>query len=279
MNVRPPVLPNAPSAYDPRVFDSLLNELRLYFERVRAYDPATSTTVPDTLLGADNTVTPGGDVGAYAGEGSTGGNAIVEGGEGLSGDGGYISLTGGLGAAAGGAVTVSGGAGSAGDGGAAIVQGGNSLGGDGNGGQILLQAGDGDGTGSGGELLLLAGNGGAGGAGALLSAAAGNAGTGSGLDGGSVEIAAGDADGAGVGGDVRLAPGDGTPAGNVVLNNSGAALATNAQGGFTMLPTCAGTPTGVPGTVPVGCAPIVVDTSGELIWVYIGGAWKSATLA
>jgi hypothetical protein len=67
-----------------------------------------------------------------------------------------------------------------------------------------------------------------------------------------------------------------TTAGSVVPGT--AALATTATDGFTYLPTCAGTPTGVPSTF-TGRAPAVVDTTGSKLWVYIGGAWKSATLA
>jgi hypothetical protein len=67
-----------------------------------------------------------------------------------------------------------------------------------------------------------------------------------------------------------------TTAGSVVPGT--AALATTATDGFGYLPTCAGTPTGVPTTF-TGRAPAVVDTTGSKLWVYIGGAWKSATLA
>ncbi len=65
---------------------------------------------------------------------------------------------------------------------------------------------------------------------------------------------------------------------NAVMNASGSALATSATGGFTYLPTCAGTPTGTP-TSFTGCAPMVVDTTGSKLWVRIGGTWKSTALA
>jgi hypothetical protein len=63
------------------------------------------------------------------------------------------------------------------------------------------------------------------------------------------------------------------------LNGSGAALSTSAIGGFTCLPTCAGTPTGTPASVPTGCVAMVVDTTNDKFYLYIGGAWKSVTLA
>jgi hypothetical protein len=56
-----------------------------------------------------------------------------------------------------------------------------------------------------------------------------------------------------------------------------AALATNATDGFLYVPTCAGTPTGVP-TARTGRSPLVVDTTNSKFYAYIGGAWKSATL-
>lgn len=61
-------------------------------------------------------------------------------------------------------------------------------------------------------------------------------------------------------------------AGNVVL--SPAALATTATDGFTYLPTCAGTPTGVP-TAKAGTAAMVYDTTGKHLWIYNGSAWES----
>lgn len=61
--------------------------------------------------------------------------------------------------------------------------------------------------------------------------------------------------------------------GNVVCGgNNGAALATTATNGFIYLPTCAGTPTGVP-TAYTGRSPMVYDTSANKIWVY-NGSWR-----
>jgi hypothetical protein len=56
-----------------------------------------------------------------------------------------------------------------------------------------------------------------------------------------------------------------------------AAIATNATNGFLYIPTCAGTPTGVP-TSKTGLAPIVYDTTNNKLCIYNGG-WKSVTLA
>lgn len=63
--------------------------------------------------------------------------------------------------------------------------------------------------------------------------------------------------------------------GNVVIGNQ--ALATTATGGFLYVPTCAGSPTGVP-TAYSGRAAIVYDTTNNRLCVYNGG-WKTVTLA
>ena len=67
--------------------------------------------------------------------------------------------------------------------------------------------------------------------------------------------------------------------GNVVLNGTGAALLTTATSGFPFIPTCAGTPTGVPGSIPTGTVPMVFDTTGVKLWIYTGGTWKGVTVA
>jgi hypothetical protein len=61
-------------------------------------------------------------------------------------------------------------------------------------------------------------------------------------------------------------------AGNIVLGTQ-AALATNATDGFTYIPTCAGTPTGVP-TAYTGKVAMVYDTTNNKFYIY-NGAWKS----
>lgn len=65
--------------------------------------------------------------------------------------------------------------------------------------------------------------------------------------------------------------------GSVAFND--AALAANATVGFVMLPSCAGTPTGVPADIPTGQCPAVIDSSANRIWIYVGGAWKYAALS
>jgi hypothetical protein len=65
-----------------------------------------------------------------------------------------------------------------------------------------------------------------------------------------------------------------TSTGNVVAGGS-VALATTATDGFLYVPTCAGTPTGVPTTI-TGMAPIVVNTTNNKLYFYSGGAWRDA---
>lgn len=55
----------------------------------------------------------------------------------------------------------------------------------------------------------------------------------------------------------------------------GGALATSATNGFFYVPTCAGTPTGVP-TTKTGFAPVVVNTTNNKLYFYSGGAWRDA---
>jgi hypothetical protein len=61
---------------------------------------------------------------------------------------------------------------------------------------------------------------------------------------------------------------------NIVAGAS-VALATTATNGFLYVPTCAGTPTGVP-TAITGMAPIVVNTTNNKLYFYSGGAWRDA---
>jgi hypothetical protein len=63
-----------------------------------------------------------------------------------------------------------------------------------------------------------------------------------------------------------------TDAGNLQLGT--ASLATNATNGFPYIPTCAGTPTGTP-TAITGYAPMVVDSTNNKLYVYVGGAWQA----
>lgn len=62
--------------------------------------------------------------------------------------------------------------------------------------------------------------------------------------------------------------------GSVAFND--AALATNATVGFMMIPSCAGTPTGVPADIPTGQIPLVWDSTNLKLYAYTGGAWKAS---
>lgn len=59
---------------------------------------------------------------------------------------------------------------------------------------------------------------------------------------------------------------------NIVVNGSGAAVATDAANGFLYIPTCAGTPTGTP-TAFTGRIAMVYDTTNHQFWFYDSG-WK-----
>lgn len=62
--------------------------------------------------------------------------------------------------------------------------------------------------------------------------------------------------------------------GNIVAGAE-AALATNATDGFLYIPTCAGTPTGVP-TAYTGKVAMIYDTTNNKFYIY-NGAWKGGT--
>lgn len=62
---------------------------------------------------------------------------------------------------------------------------------------------------------------------------------------------------------------------SVVVGDNTAALATTATDGFLYVPTCAGTPTGVP-TAQTGTVPIVVDTTNNKMYFYCNAAWRDA---
>ena len=61
--------------------------------------------------------------------------------------------------------------------------------------------------------------------------------------------------------------------GNVAVNSS--EIATDATTGFIYVPTCAGTPTGIP-TAYVGRSPIVVDSTNNKLYFYSGGEWRNS---
>ena len=69
-----------------------------------------------------------------------------------------------------------------------------------------------------------------------------------------------------------------TTRGNVIVGGAdvgAAALPTTATDAFLYVPTCAGTPTGVP-TSYTGRAPIVINSTNNKLYFYSGGAWRDA---
>lgn len=55
-------------------------------------------------------------------------------------------------------------------------------------------------------------------------------------------------------------------------------LTTSSTSGFAYLPTISGQPTGTP-DASTGYSPMVVDSLNSKLWIYLGGVWKSTTLA
>lgn len=210
----------------------------------------------------------GGGLVMQAGVGeAVGGNCVGLGGDGgAAGDGGNVAFqagTGGTTSGAGGTATLAGGnAGGAGAGGGVDIVGGQGVGSAG--GSIVINGGTSD-TGAGGSISITA----------ATSVGGVN------VAGGSVAIDAGAGRGTENGGNITLtagAKGASSAAGNVVLNGTGTDLATNATGGFVTIPTCNGTPTGVPAGVIAGNVAMVFDRANSLLYIYDGG-WVSATFA
>lgn len=63
------------------------------------------------------------------------------------------------------------------------------------------------------------------------------------------------------------------PGGSVRVGT--AALPTTATDGFLYIPTCPGTPSGVP-TAITGLAPLVINSTNNKLYFYSGGAWRDA---
>jgi hypothetical protein len=55
--------------------------------------------------------------------------------------------------------------------------------------------------------------------------------------------------------------------------STGAALTTTAIVGFPIIPSCAGTPTGVPTNAGTGKVPMIYDTTANKVWFY-NGSWR-----
>jgi len=264
--------------------------------------------------GAGNSLTLNGGT---AGTSSAGGGVTITGGAGLSTSaGGAISITsgtsGGTAGAVSGAVTIASGAGLV-NGGAGSI---SILGGDtannattaaititsgpSSGqfttGAVNIKSADGTGVGASGVLTLRTG---AAGASNATSSGAMTLGSGNGPAAtGAVSLVTGNSS-AGTAGNITVSPGTGTTAGGSIIFRTAAtttlatrmtispagnvsvgipSLATTATDGFVYIPTTTGTPTGVP-TAITGFAPMQVDTGGTKLWIYIGAAWKSVTLA
>lgn len=68
--------------------------------------------------------------------------------------------------------------------------------------------------------------------------------------------------------------------GNVVLNGSGAALATTTTTGFLCITSCAGIPSGAPttGAIPTATVPMIVDSSNNRLYLRVGSTWRYAAL-
>lgn len=65
-----------------------------------------------------------------------------------------------------------------------------------------------------------------------------------------------------------------TAAGNVVVGNQASALGTTVTDGFLYIPSCAGTPTGVP-TTYTGSIPLIYDSTNFILYAYAGGSWRA----
>jgi hypothetical protein len=66
--------------------------------------------------------------------------------------------------------------------------------------------------------------------------------------------------------------------GNTIIGPGTSSIATSATQGFLYVPIMSGTPSGAPGSYG-GHVPLVVDSTGSKLWVYVNSTWKSATLA
>ena len=199
--------------------------------------------------GAANGTAAGAPLFLYAGEagatGTFGGTAILTGGTGgaTSGAGGDASVAGGFSPnGKGGGVSIEGGQGAT-DGAAVTIAGGNGT------------------AGNPGEVSL-----------------AGGSTSGTNKTGARVYGLSGDGTGTGNGGDILWTSGGALGSGargNIVLNGGGgAALPTTARGGFVLVPSCAGTPTGVPAAIFNGTIPVVFDTAEVALWAYTGTSWR-----
>lgn len=64
--------------------------------------------------------------------------------------------------------------------------------------------------------------------------------------------------------------------GDFYTRSTGSELATSATDGFAHIPTCNGTPTGVPANLLTGASPIIINRANNKLYFYSGGAWRDA---
>jgi len=116
-------------------------------------------------------------------------------------------------------------------------------------------------------------------------------GSGTDVAGANITIAGGKGTGTGAGGDIIFStakPGTTSATQNTLaeamriddvknVSIGTAAITTTATDGFLYIPTCAGTPTGVP-TTKIGLAPMVYDSTNNKFWMY-DGSWIGIALA
>lgn len=183
-------------------------------------------------------------------QGGANGKGIVRGGSSAGNNGGAAELRGGDGVAGGGGSV---------PGGPVTVQGGAS---DGSqlAGTVTLRGGANSSTGGPGDINILGGVPTAFAGGSILITA--SAGVGTNKAGGSLSLTAG------------AATGTGQP-GYVNLQGSGSELATTAIGGMVVFPSCNGTPTGTPGSIPTGTIPSIFDRANNLLYFYANSAWRT----
>ncbi len=142
------------------------------------------------------------------------------------------------------------------------------------GGTVTIQSGFGNTGPSGNVSILTTGAGGTGTAGTIALTGGQGGTTAPGGTGGAITLRGGAGGGSGAGshgGTVSIFggnPGTSGRRGNVNIGGvfSGT-LATNATGGFITIPTCPGIPTGVPGNIPVGQAPMIYDSTNNKLYV------------
>lgn len=306
--IRPPSFGSAPGQYEPSFFNGILRDLRAFIDRMNAPYPHNASTLNidlDTLpTQADTADLRYGDVyrdasvsdvlrvwraggGAWSATPAGADKQIQFNDAGAFGaDADFtwdktnnILTAGSLSAGSGTVCAPSAAVAADADGAALYVAAGNGDTG-GGGGTLALNGGTGGDTDASGGAVLITGGGGAGDIAGGVQIYGGTVTGTADVSGATIDLTGGNGTGTGNGGDIVMIPGaaSGTGArGHVVLNGTGAALATNAAGGFVCVPSCAGTPTGTPANIPTGASPMVYDTSANKLWIH-NGSWRGVVL-